>query len=289
MRTIIPVLITCFVASAPAEAARKTRKRRVPKPAVYTVKPSEEIEERVDAESERAKAILGSFTVENLFASPYLTAAMYYHDGFLSGFPDEKHDADPARRIVARLQRDLTLERKAQYVRLLLQYWRQNATYADSPSDRFAVPVPYEPPPIEHLRRQSLLTFVPHLWTGDPTNSGRRGIHLYGLTGAGEQAESEIANAAHTAALAMVPQWKLSGPAKDEYRLLAPIVNSLPDVQVVGIARLHYRPHTKRTSQWYADLMSNSRHWLEHYVKLAKDAEKAQAETHWNEGFAVEC
>jgi murein DD-endopeptidase MepM/ murein hydrolase activator NlpD len=147
VRTLIAVVLTCFLASPCAEAATKTKKRRASKPKVYTVKPSEEIEQRVDAESERAKAILDSFTEENLFESPYLTAAIYYHDGFLSGFPDEKPEADPARRIVGRLQRDLTVEKKAQYVGLLLQYWCETAPYSDAPPDRFVVPVPYEPPP----------------------------------------------------------------------------------------------------------------------------------------------
>jgi murein DD-endopeptidase MepM/ murein hydrolase activator NlpD len=146
LRILTALIITLLFACAPADAARKTKKRRAPKPAAYTVKPSEEIEERVDAESERAKAVLGSFTEENLFESPYLTAAIYYHDGFLSGFPDEKPDADPARRIVARLQRDLTVEKKARYVQLLLQYWCETASFADAPVDRFVVPVPYEPP-----------------------------------------------------------------------------------------------------------------------------------------------
>jgi murein DD-endopeptidase MepM/ murein hydrolase activator NlpD len=177
-----------LLTSAPAEAARKTKKRHAPKPTVYTVKPSEEIEERVSVESERAKSILDSFSMENLFESPYLTAAVYYHDGFLSGFPDEKPEADPARRIVARLQRDLTVEKKAQYVRLLLQYWCETAPYADAPIDRFVIPVPYEPPapppkPRKRLRWRRARRGLPHefavdLFTneGTPVLSFTRGV-----------------------------------------------------------------------------------------------------------------
>jgi murein DD-endopeptidase MepM/ murein hydrolase activator NlpD len=178
VRALAAVLITCLLASTPANAARKTKKRHPPKPAVYTVKPSEDIEERVNFEVEKAKSVLDSFQIENLFESSYLTAAIYYHDGFLSGFPDEKPDADPARRIVARLQRDLTIEKKAQYVGLLLQYWCETATYADAPPDRFVIPVPYEPPatppkPRKGLRRRRARRGLNHEFAVDLfTNEG---------------------------------------------------------------------------------------------------------------------
>ncbi len=177
MRAVVAVLLVALAASAPAEAARKSKKRRAPKPAVYTVIPSEEIEQRVDAETEKAKAILESLALENLFESSYLAAAIYYHEGFLTGFPDEKPEADPARRIVARLQRDVTVQKKAQYVRLLVQYWCENAAYADAPPGRFAVPVPYEPPAPPPKRRKRFRwrrgRGVPHQFAVDLfTNEG---------------------------------------------------------------------------------------------------------------------
>jgi murein DD-endopeptidase MepM/ murein hydrolase activator NlpD len=171
-------MIGLLLASAPAGAAHKKKKHKASKPAVFTVTPSEEIEQRVQAESAKAAAVLNSLRLDNLFDSPYLTAAIYYHDGFLSDFPDEKPDADPARRIVARLERDLTIEKKIAYEHLLLQYWCENATFADAPPDRFVVPVPYEPPapppkPRKRSRWRRARRGMPHEFAVDLfTNEG---------------------------------------------------------------------------------------------------------------------
>ena len=162
MRAAAVLTLALFLFAGSAEAAKKKpKKHRVPKPPpAFTVTPSDDIEQRVEAESVKATEILHALSSENLFESPYLAASVYYHDGFLNDFPDEKPEADPARRIVSRIGRTLNAERKAAFVALLLQYWCENASDADAPPPEFVVPIPYErpapePPPSKKKRKRS--------------------------------------------------------------------------------------------------------------------------------------
>jgi hypothetical protein len=58
--------------------------------------------------------------------------------------------------------------------------------------------------------------------------------------------------------------------AKDKNLLLLPVKASrLPSVQLVGIARTKYRPHTKATAAWFA----RKQEWLgwqERYQQMVK-------------------
>jgi hypothetical protein len=42
----------------------------------------------------------------------------------------------------------------------------------------------------------------------------------------------------------MVPDFKAEKAINDGFYYFAPVKNTLPNVQMVGVARLHYRPHT---------------------------------------------
>ncbi len=112
------MLVLALLLAAPAAAKRKTR-RVAPPASPLRVAPSPEIEARVKAEVEKARAIAGELNQANLFDSPYLVSAVYYHDGFLSTYPAEKEDGDPARRILSQLTALATPEFKARYIRLL--------------------------------------------------------------------------------------------------------------------------------------------------------------------------
>ena len=187
MRTLAFVLLAAQMGGVPAEAAKARKKRRAPTPpAEVHVKPAESIEERVGAESAKAERILAGLKLSNLFDSAYLAAAVYYHNGFLGDFPDEKADADPARRIESRIERTLTPERKSAYVGLLLQYWCENAPDADAPYPPFEVPVSYEvpaPPARSRKRRwfrraRATHEYAVDLFTneGTPVRSATRGV-----------------------------------------------------------------------------------------------------------------
>ena len=157
MRITATVLILAALFAPAAAAKRKTKKKRAPRPpAVFTVAPSEAIEQRVEAEVAKADSILEDLSESNLFDSPYLAAAMYYRDGFLADFDDEKPQADPGRRIVARLDREITPERRSAYVALLRGVWSGQASDLDSaPALVLPVPVSVAPPAAAVVRTAS--------------------------------------------------------------------------------------------------------------------------------------
>jgi len=114
------VLIICVLILAEPLYARRSKARRKRAPElVYTVSPSDAIDARVNDEIRKAETILRSLDASNVFDSPYLISAVYYHDGFLTSFPEEKADADPARRILAHLTRILTPEKKRDIINVI--------------------------------------------------------------------------------------------------------------------------------------------------------------------------
>src|SRR5205085_246957 len=101
--------------------------------------------------------------------------------------------------------------------------------------------------------------------------SGKSGeaeiIHSFGI-GAGEPLETAMGQAAHEAGSAMVPEFKKDKAVHEGYCHFAPVPNTLPKVQMIGVARLRYRPHTSRTSDWYGDLSRTALGWVERYEEL---------------------
>ncbi len=124
------------------------------------------------------------------------------------------------------------------------------------------------------LSGRGLVTFVPHLWENGSDNA--EVIHAYGVDGAGEPLEWEIGRAAHQAALAMIPEFKAETAMKEGFCHFAPVKRTLPDVQMIGVARLRYRPHTSRTREWYTYLAKNGPVLAAGY---REDAETAQRKT----------
>lgn len=120
---------------------------------------------------------------------------------------------------------------------------------------------------IDRLRVQGLLTYVPHLFEGDPASSQAEVIHPC----AGEPAEVEIGRAAHRAGLALLPEFKKVAAGW----WLVPVEKAIPNVQMVGIARLRHRPHTRKTGAWHTHLKQASEEWIEHYSAVLRSAENA--------------
>ncbi|MCX6620131.1 MAG: M23 family metallopeptidase, partial [Acidobacteria bacterium] len=138
VRILVAVLAGLLLAGAsrPADGSvlkrkRSSSKRRKPprKKRVRQrmpsdrVAPSGEIEAVVAGEVRRGTFILAHLAPDNLFESSYVVSAIFYHDGFLESFASDREDADPGRRIVARLVLVLTPEHKALYVHLLHGLW----------------------------------------------------------------------------------------------------------------------------------------------------------------------
>ena len=137
----LTVLIAAVAYSAQsAEAYRTTRRQPVSRPLSLEVQPTREIEAQVSEEVAKARRILDALNTDNLFASPYLVSAIYYHDGFLNGFPVDRSSADPERRIIGQIGNMLSLEGKARYMRLLHDLW---ALSNPASPERSAEPVAY--------------------------------------------------------------------------------------------------------------------------------------------------
>jgi murein DD-endopeptidase MepM/ murein hydrolase activator NlpD len=140
------------------------------------VTPSEGIELRVALEVAKAEEIMAHLTADNVFASAFLVSAVYYHDGFLDGYPAERPDIDPSSRIVALILQAMPSRFKGRYFELL----RGLAGHQPLP-ESLVRPVTYEPPPppgrgrrrIEIAHDDALDMFVDE---GTPVQSAAGGL-----------------------------------------------------------------------------------------------------------------
>lgn len=127
------------------------------------------------------------------------------------------------------------------------------------------------------LQAMGLVSFVPHLWDGEP-GGGYMGqaeiIHPYGIAGGGEDIEIEIANAAQSAAERVCYPDKLERAEVDGFVHLCPVRATIPDVQMIGVARLRYRPKTKRTGAWFANLHAEGREFVNSFDLISPDSSK---------------
>jgi hypothetical protein len=114
---------------------------------------------------------------------------------------------------------------------------------------------------LEDLR---LIELAPHLVEG--LSADAELLHPYG-TGDSTSIEDRLGRAARSAAFAMISGVQAK-QAKQNQLLLAPVLRHFGNVQLVGIARLRYRPHTRRTQGWRAELDGNGAKWRAGYEDL---------------------
>jgi murein DD-endopeptidase MepM/ murein hydrolase activator NlpD len=151
MRRALTVGILGIVCAAGLCAAAKRRPAaRSPVRTELRVAPSEAVEDRVRAEMRKADEILERMDEASLLESPYVVSALYYRDGFLNGYDKDRSDADPARRIISHIARQLTPERKREFVRLLHGRYDEREP---KPRPAFVSPMPYKVPPKPRSRR----------------------------------------------------------------------------------------------------------------------------------------
>lgn len=150
MKIAIAVLLLAALQLYAAPAKKRKRVRRTPVRTELKVSPSADIEGRVEWENRRADAVLAGLEISNLFDSPYVVSALYYRDGFLTRYPEDKQDADPARRIISHVARQFTPAMKQRFVRLLHEWYGPRA---DGAPARLLAPVPFPPINRRRLRR----------------------------------------------------------------------------------------------------------------------------------------
>jgi hypothetical protein len=111
-----------------------------------------------------------------------------------------------------------------------------------------------------------LVEWVPHLIEGDSKDAET--IHPLGMDDQ-EPAliENKIGRAAHAAGASMLTLAQLQW-ANSQCLKLVPVPRHLTNVQVVGIARLRYRPQTKMTAAWWADLQTSGNEFAARYLAM---------------------
>jgi len=93
-------------------------------------------------------------------------------------------------------------------------------------------------------------------------------VHPYAI-GNGEADERAITTSAQTAAETLLTPGQIEWAQARGLHLLPAPAHQLPNVQLVGIARLRYRPHTKATAAWFAKKQEWGE-WRERYRELAQ-------------------
>jgi hypothetical protein len=118
---------------------------------------------------------------------------------------------------------------------------------------------------MEQLVDVSLIEWVPHLFESDESEAEI--IHALGIAGS-DSLEDRIGLAAEEAGVAMLNDEQRKY-AESRGLQLAPVLRHLANVQMIGIARLRYRPHTKLTAAWWKDLNTKGEKYLAQYEALA--------------------
>jgi hypothetical protein len=114
------------------------------------------------------------------------------------------------------------------------------------------------------IKDLGLIELIGHVIEAD-TAEGEP-IHPYAL-GSGEEIERRLAEAAQKAAESMLTNEERSR-ARDQGLVLVPVQRHLSAVQMVGIARLRYRPRTKATAAWFAERQDLAG-WVSRYEAMA--------------------
>jgi hypothetical protein len=119
------------------------------------------------------------------------------------------------------------------------------------------------------LRALGLIEMVAHLVHAD-TADGEI-LHPMALEGTGLEVERELTQAASRAALTMLTQGQYDWARRQGVVAIAPVLRHIEGVQMVGVARLRYRPRTGRTRAFAA----HAAEWWETIARLEEIARAA--------------
>jgi hypothetical protein len=123
------------------------------------------------------------------------------------------------------------------------------------------------------LTRLGLLEWVPHLVEGAGPEA--EVIHPLGHGGT-EGLENLLGAAAEEAAAAMLTEGQHAWALENDL-WLAPVPRHIAEVQLVGVARLRYRPRTRMTAAWWADLQAKGERHLACYRGFVEAGTEAEA------------
>jgi hypothetical protein len=106
---------------------------------------------------------------------------------------------------------------------------------------------------------------VPHLF--ESSDQSAEIIHAIGINDSGS-VEDQLGHSAHLAAFTMLTEGQRRWAAENRLRLV-PVPRHIANVQMIGVARLRYRPHTRMTAAWWADLSTKGERFIANYAALA--------------------
>jgi hypothetical protein len=98
---------------------------------------------------------------------------------------------------------------------------------------------------------------------------GKRRDHPPAKHGPLDSIEDRLGRAAHEAGKALITEGQCDWVLKNGIHHLVPVPRHIANVQMIGIARLRYRPHTQMTAVWWADLKVNAEKHLARYAQIA--------------------
>jgi hypothetical protein len=119
------------------------------------------------------------------------------------------------------------------------------------------------------LEQLGLIEWVPYLFEG-PEGEPIHPVHANSAL----DIEAELYAACHEAARRCLTEGQYD-LACDKGGVLVPVPSHIQQVQLIGIARLRYRPHTSLTSAWWEDQNACCRGYTEGYARIASSANAA--------------
>ncbi len=119
------------------------------------------------------------------------------------------------------------------------------------------------------LTALGLIEWIPHLFESDGPEA--EAIHACGR-GQTESLEDRLGNAAHEAAEALLGKFRPEAVLNEEHPWMVPVPKHLVNVQMIGVARLRYRPRTALTSTWWHEVHEKGEAFLAQYKSIVDRA-----------------
>lgn len=133
---------------------------------------------------------------------------------------------------------------------------------------------------IRRLESLGLIDWVPYLFEGE------MGEPIHALAANGLPIEQALYEAATSAAARMLTE----GQRERAQGVLVPVLAHIGEVQLIGLMRLRYRPHTRLTAAWWAEHQAVCQEFIDRYETLAAPAAPKSvptpqpADTYWKTG-----
>jgi hypothetical protein len=114
------------------------------------------------------------------------------------------------------------------------------------------------------LTSLGLVQIIPHLVESE-TDEGEI---IFSQSYDGEEGERDLAFATYLAAEAMLQEWQLKRLEDENHWVLIPALKHMTKVQLVGVARLRYRPQTETTALWLKERSAQWTEWTKRYDEI---------------------